>query len=133
MRALITACTERIFSKELVPLAHLTFGEVCAVNDNELRFAVRPAICPQHQLGRKADEARRPRRLDASSIAQRLPPPLPPLAPMTVGFWVTDHMTGVVIGASSEARTAGDPPLTTAFAVGRHFFGIVMPDERSGA
>ena len=78
MRALITACTERIFSKELVPLAHLTFGEVCAVNDNELRFAVRPAICPHHQSGREADEARRPRRLDASSITQRLPPPLPP-------------------------------------------------------
>jgi hypothetical protein len=62
MGALITACTDRIFSKELVPLAHLTFGEVSAVNDNELRFPVSPAICPYHQLGRKADEARRPRR-----------------------------------------------------------------------
>ena len=78
MRALISACTERIFLNAPMPLAHLTFGEVCAVNDNELRFAVRPAICPQHQSGRKADVARRPRRLDASSITQRLPPPLPP-------------------------------------------------------
>ncbi len=40
MRVIITACTERNFSKELVPLAHLMFGEVCAVNDNELRFPV---------------------------------------------------------------------------------------------
>jgi hypothetical protein len=74
MRALITACTERIFLKELVPLAHLTFGEVCAVNDNELRFPLNPVICP-HQSGRKADEARRPLRFDASRITQRRPPP----------------------------------------------------------
>ena len=67
MRAIITACTERIFAKELMPLAHLTFGEVCAVNDNELRFAVRPAICPHHQLGRKAGEASTPRIQDHSA------------------------------------------------------------------
>ncbi len=78
MRALITACTERTFLNAPMPLAHLTFGEVCAVNDNELRFAVRPAICPHHQSGRKVNEASRPRRLNASRITQRLPPPLPP-------------------------------------------------------
>ena len=78
MGTLITACTERIFLKELMPLAHLMFGEVRAVNDNELRFPVNPAVCPYHQSGRTADEARRPRRLDAFRIAQRLPPPLPP-------------------------------------------------------
>jgi hypothetical protein len=40
----ITACTERIFLKQLAPLAHLPVGEVCAVNDNELQFPIRPAL-----------------------------------------------------------------------------------------
>ena len=78
MRALITACTERIFLHAPMPLAHLTFGGACAVNDNELRFPVSRAICPYHLSGRRADEALRPRRFETSRIMQRLPPPLPP-------------------------------------------------------
>ena len=62
MRAIITSCTDRIFSKEPMPLAHLTFGEVCAVNDNKLRIAVSSAVCPRHQ----------PRSVLASHAAQRL-------------------------------------------------------------
>ena len=46
----ITACTERIFLKQLAPLAHLPFGEVCGVNDNKLQLPMHPALCPQHQL-----------------------------------------------------------------------------------
>ena len=44
MRAAITACTERIFLKEPMPLAHLRFGMIRAVNDNEPPCADRPAI-----------------------------------------------------------------------------------------
>jgi hypothetical protein len=61
--------------KAPMPLAHLMFGEVYAVNDNELRFPVSRAICPYHLSGRKADEALRPRRFETSRIMQRLPPP----------------------------------------------------------
>jgi hypothetical protein len=46
MRVLITACTEKIFSKQPVPLGHLTCGEVRAVNDNELGRLVSPAGLP---------------------------------------------------------------------------------------
>jgi hypothetical protein len=52
MRVLITACTERTFTKGLMPLAHLTFGEVCAVNDNKLQGAVKAVIHPHSQLRR---------------------------------------------------------------------------------
>ena len=57
----ITACTERIFLSQLVPLAHLLLGEVGAVNDNEIQLPMSPAICPPHQ----------PRRVSASHAAQR--------------------------------------------------------------
>ena len=58
----ITACTERTFLKQLVPLAHLPVGEVWAVNDNELQFPImRPAFCPHRQ----------PRGVPTSHAAQR--------------------------------------------------------------
>jgi hypothetical protein len=57
----ITACTERIFLEQLAPLAHLPFGEVCAVNDNKLQLPMSPALCPHYQ----------PRSVPASHAAQR--------------------------------------------------------------
>jgi hypothetical protein len=57
----ITACTERIFLSQLVPLAHLPLGEVCAVNDNELQFPMSPDLCPRHE----------PRSVPESHAAQR--------------------------------------------------------------
>ena len=61
MRVLITACTERVFAKGLLPLAHLTLGEVCAVNNNKLQITVRAVIYthqqPQRALRPKASQA----------------------------------------------------------------------------
>jgi hypothetical protein len=61
MTVLITACTEKAFSRELLPLAHLTFGEVCAVNDNKRQRLVRTVIYPRQQL--RSHCARRPAEL----------------------------------------------------------------------
>jgi hypothetical protein len=61
MRVLITACTERAFSKGLMPMAHLTLDEVCAVNDNKRRGAVWAVIYPRQQprrvLRQRANQA----------------------------------------------------------------------------
>jgi hypothetical protein len=53
MKVLITACTERAFAKGLIPLAHLIFDEVSAVNDNKLQLPVNASIYP-HQPPRTA-------------------------------------------------------------------------------
>jgi hypothetical protein len=34
MRILISACTDRAFTRGLMPMAHLTIGSASAVNDN---------------------------------------------------------------------------------------------------
>ena len=62
MRVLITACTERTFAMGLLPLAHLTFDAVCAVNDNKFQGGIR-AVIDSHQrlrgaLRRRASQAR---------------------------------------------------------------------------
>ena len=48
MKVLITACTAKIFPNQPMLLAHLTSGEGRAVNDNELKLHVCPAVCPYH-------------------------------------------------------------------------------------
>jgi hypothetical protein len=37
MKLLISACTDKAFEEGLMPMAHLTTGTACAVNDNAAR------------------------------------------------------------------------------------------------
>jgi hypothetical protein len=92
MGTLITACTERIFLKELMPLAHLTFSGVCAANDNKVPFRVRTITCPhrearshlarhapqclaQKQLRRMLGAVYTPKRLSKGDSSQPQPAP----------------------------------------------------------
>jgi hypothetical protein len=46
MKLLISACTDKAFEEGLMPMAHLTTGTACAVNDN----AARPQARRRHRL-----------------------------------------------------------------------------------
>jgi hypothetical protein len=41
MKLLISACTDKAFEEGLMPMAHLTTGTACAMNDNAIRTPTR--------------------------------------------------------------------------------------------
>ena len=41
MKLLISACTDKTFEEGLMPMAHLTTGTACAMNDNAIRSQAR--------------------------------------------------------------------------------------------
>jgi hypothetical protein len=41
MKLLISACTDKAFEEGLMPMAHLTTGTACAMNDNAIRTQTR--------------------------------------------------------------------------------------------
>lgn len=48
MKILISACTDKAFEEGLMPMAHLTTGTACAVNDNAVRSQARRRLRLHH-------------------------------------------------------------------------------------